>query len=165
MHKILHFPMREQKYDFDCSVAAAWSYLKYSKIKVDYNTLLKASKVCPVDGLRPEKVINLLKKFGLETILVEHKNIRFIKKQILNDNPVIVLLQGRKEYKKSWKNSWIHGHYSIVFGFDDRRVFIYDPYIGGVKTFTFDQFNSRWHDEWNGGKFIKMVIIKKEEEK
>ena len=54
--------MREQKYDFDCSVAAGWSFLKYRKIKVDYNTLLKASKVCPVDGLHPQKLVNLIKK-------------------------------------------------------------------------------------------------------
>ena len=162
MYMVLQIPMREQNYDFDCSLAVAWSYLKHSKIKVDYNTLLKLSKISPIDGLCPEKLVILLKKFGLETNLEERKNIKYLKNQIINKKPVIVLLQARKEYRKSWKNTWSHGHYCIVFGFDDFRVFIYDPYIGGIKLFTFDQFNNRWHDEWNNKKYTKSVIIKNE---
>jgi len=162
MLKVLDLPMREQKYDFDCSVAAAWSLLKYYKIKVEYNTILKASKVCPVDGLSPIKLVNLLKKFGLDVELQEHKNIRFIKGQINKGNPVIILLQHRKEYNKSWEDTWIYGHYGVMFGFDNDndRVFIYNPSIGGTKILTYEQLNCRWHDEWNGGTFIKTVIIK-----
>jgi len=158
MVKILKLPMREQRYDFDCSVAAAWSLLKYYKIKVDYNTLLKASKVCPVNGLQPLKLVNLLKKFGLETNLIEHKTIRFLKSQINKDKPVVILGQSRKEYNKSWNNTWTHGHYGIVFGYDDNRIFLYDPSIGGVRTLTYDQLNMRWHDEWKNNRFIKSVI-------
>jgi ABC-type bacteriocin/lantibiotic exporter with double-glycine peptidase domain len=161
MLKVLDLPMREQKYDFDCSVAAGWSLLKYNKIKVEYNTLLKASKVCPVDGLSPIKLVNLLKKFGLNVELQEHKNIRFLKGQINKGNPTIILLQHRKEYNKSWEDTWIYGHYGVMFGFDNDndKVFIYNPSMGGTKILTYEQLNSRWHDEWNGGTFIKTVII------
>lgn len=156
--KILQLPMREQKYDFDCSVAIAWSLLKYHKIKVDYNTLLKTSKVSPVDGLQPLKFVNLLKKFGLDANLDHHKTIRYLKTQIKKNNPVIVLIQSRKEYNKSWSNTWMYGHWGLVFGYDTHRIFMYDPSIGGVRAYTYDQFNTRWHDEWKSTKFIKSVI-------
>ena len=159
MLKVLEFPMREQKYDFDCSVAAGWSLLKYCKIKVDYNTILKASKVCPVDGLSPIKLVNLLKKFGLNVSLKERTNIRFLKGQIKADKPIILLLQHRKEYRKSWKNTWIYGHYAVLFGYDEKRLFLYNPSIGGIKVLTYDQLNNRWHDDWNGGEFIKTAIV------
>jgi len=158
MLNILKFPMREQKYDFDCSVAVAWSYLKHFKINVEYNILLKTSKVCPVDGLHPQKLVNLFKKFGLDTKLEERKTIRFLKSQINKGIPVIVLLQHRKEYRKSWQDTWMYGHYGVVFGFDDNRVFIYNPSMGGTKILTYDQLSCRWHDDWNGGLFIKTVI-------
>ena len=158
MSKILNLPMREQKYDFDCSVATAWSILKYYKIKIDYNTLLKASKVCPVNGLQPLKLVNLLKKFGVESNLIEHKTIRFLKSQINKDKPIVILGQARKDYNKSWADTWSHGHYGVVFGYDDYRMFIYDPSIGGVRTLTNDQLNARWHDEWKNTKFLKSVI-------
>ncbi len=151
--------MREQKYDFDCSVAVAWSILKYYKVKVDYNALLKASKVCPVDGMQPIKLINLLKKYGIDFELHENKNIRFIKNQIKNEIPVIVIMQARKEYNKTWKNTWIYGHYMVVIGYDENWLFIYDPSIGGMKQLSHDQFYARWHDYDNKRDYIKSVII------
>ena len=158
--------MRGQWYDFDCGVTVAWSILKYSKIKVDYETVLKASKVCPVDGLKPLKLINLLSKFGLEVQLENNKNIRFLKQQINNDNPVIVLIQARKEHKKTWSNTWVHGHYVIVIGFDTNRLFIYDPSMGGgVKILTHKQFYYRWHDYLNNNDYIRTVIYIKNDSK
>jgi ABC-type bacteriocin/lantibiotic exporter with double-glycine peptidase domain len=159
MSKVLKLPMREQKYDFDCSISAAWSYLKYHKINVDYNELLEASKISPVNGLHPQKLVTLLKKFGLNTILLEHQNIRFLKKQINLEIPVIILMQYRKEYKKSWKNSWNYGHYGIIFGCNDRTCLMYDPWNGEAKKFTYVQLNNRWHDKRDDDNiFIKTVI-------
>jgi ABC-type bacteriocin/lantibiotic exporter with double-glycine peptidase domain len=159
MLKVLKFSIRGQWYDFDCGVTVAWSILKYLKIKVTYESILKASKVCPVDGLKPIKLVNLLEKFGLSVVCENNKNIRFLKKQITNDKPVIVLIQARKEYKKSWSNTWIHGHYVVVIGFDKNRLFIYDPSMGGsVKIFTHKQFYNRWHDYLNNNDYIRTAI-------
>jgi len=159
MLKVLKFPTKGQWYDFDCGVTVAWSVLKYLKIKVSYETILKASKVCPVDGLKPQKLISLLGKFGVEAVCEQNKNIRFLKGQINRDKPVIVLVQARKEYKKSWSNSWEHGHYVVVIGFDDDRVFIYDPSMGGsIKVLTHKQFYARWHDYSNNNNYIRTVI-------
>jgi ABC-type bacteriocin/lantibiotic exporter with double-glycine peptidase domain len=159
MSKVLKFPAKGQWYDFDCGVTVAWAILKYSKIKTTYESVLKASKVCPVDGLKPSKLITLLTKFGLDVQLESNKNIRFIKSQINADKPVIVLIQARKEYKKPWSNSWIHGHYVIVIGFDKNRLFIYDPQMGGsIKVLTHKQFYARWHDYSNNNDYIRTVI-------
>jgi ABC-type bacteriocin/lantibiotic exporter with double-glycine peptidase domain len=159
MAKALKLPMRGQWYDFDCGVTVAWSVLKYLKIKVGYETVLKASKVCPVEGLKPIMLINLLTKFGLNAQLENHKNVRFLKKQINANKPVIVLIQARKEYNKPWSNTWIHGHYVVVIGFDSNRLFIYDPSMGGsVKIFTHKQFYGRWHDNSNNNNYIRTVI-------
>jgi ABC-type bacteriocin/lantibiotic exporter with double-glycine peptidase domain len=156
MAKVLKLPMRGQWYDFDCGVTVAWSLFKYFKIKVSYEEVLKASKVCPVDGLKPQKLINLLTKFGLDSSIETNKNISFLKKQINADKPVIILIQAKKEYKKSWSNTWIHGHYVIVIGYDTNRIFVYDPSMGGsVKIYTHKQFYSRWHDV----NFIKAAIV------
>lgn len=159
MAKMLKLPIKGQWYDFDCGVRVAWSILKYYKIQVTYETLLKTSKVCPVDGLKPPKLVNLLEKYDLNVICENNKNIRFLKKQITNNNPVIVLIQSRKEYKKSWSDSWIHGHYVVVMGFDDTRLFIYDPQMGGtIKIFTHENFYNRWHDYLNNIDYIRTVI-------
>jgi ABC-type bacteriocin/lantibiotic exporter with double-glycine peptidase domain len=164
MAKVLKLPMKGQWYDFDCGVTVAYSILKYFKIKVTYEDVLKASKVCPVDGLKPQKLINLLAKFGLNVQLENHKNIRFLKSQINVNKPVIVLIQSRKEYNKPWANSWIHGHYVVVIGYDKDRVFIYDPSMGGsVKILTHEQFYGRWHDYSNNIDYIHTVIYIKDE--
>jgi ABC-type bacteriocin/lantibiotic exporter with double-glycine peptidase domain len=163
MSKVLKFPTKGQWYDFDCGVTVAWSILKYLKIKTTYESVLKASKVCPVDGLKPSKLITLLTKFGLDVQLETNKNIRFLTTQINKDNPVIVLVQAKKEYRKSWSNTWIHGHYVIVIGFDKNRLFIYDPQMGGsIKIFTHKQFYARWHDYLNNNDYIRTVIYIKE---
>lgn len=159
MAKVLKLSTKGQWYDFDCGVTVAWSYLKYHKIKVDYQTVLKISKVCPVDGLKPLKIINLLKKFGLNAKIESEKNIAFLKKLIKADNPIIVLIQSRKEYNKSWSNTWKHGHYVIVIGYDTNKLFVYDPSMGGsIKIFTHKQFYSRWHDYSHNNDYIRTVI-------
>jgi ABC-type bacteriocin/lantibiotic exporter with double-glycine peptidase domain len=162
--KVLSLPMGKQKYDFDCGVAVAWSILRYKKIKVNYESVLQISKVCPVNGLKPTKLINLLEKYGLTAVCENNKNIRFLKKQISANNPVIVLIQLRKEYKKSWSNTWIHGHYIIVIGFGTNRLVVFDPSWGGsIKIFTHNQFYNRWHDENNGNIFPQSTIYLTEE--
>jgi len=158
--------MRGQWYDFDCGVTVAWSMLKYSKIKVTYENVLQTSKVCPVNGLKPSKLINLLEKFGLTAVCENNKNIRFLKSQINANKPVIVLIQSRKEYRKSWSNTWAHGHYVVVIGFDKNRLFIYDPQMGGsVKILTHKQFYGRWHDYLNNIDYIRTVIYIKNDSK
>lgn len=159
MAKILKVPARGQWYDFDCGVAVAYSVLRYLKIKVTYESVLKASKVCPVDGLKPEKTINLFAKFGLNAKLEDNKNIRFLKNQINKNRPVIALIQERKEYRKSWWNTWEHGHYVIIIGYDTNRLFIYNPSMGGsIKILTHEQFYSRWHDYSKNNTYIRTVI-------
>ena len=159
MAKILKLPMKGQWYDFDCGVAVAWSILKYLKIKVTYESVLKASKVCPVDGLKPVKLISLLEKFGVSAVCEQNKNIRFLKSQINADKPVIIPIQAKKEYRKSWSNSWVNGHYVVVVGFDVNQVFIYDPSVGGsIKSLTHKQFYARWHDYSNKNDYIRTVI-------
>lgn len=152
--------MKGQWYDFDCGVTVAWSMIKYSKIKVSYEQVLKLSKVCPVDGLKPLRLISLLSKFGLNANLETHKNVRFLKKQINAEKPVIILIQNRKEYKKPWSQTWKNGHYVIVIGYDTNRIFIYDPSMGGsIKIFTHKQLNNRWHDYLNNIDYVRTTII------
>ena len=98
MVKLLKLPMKGQWYDFDCGVNVAWSMLKYYKIKVTYEHVLQTSKVCPVNGLKPSKLMTLLGKYGLKVVCENNKNIRYLKNQINKGNPVIVLIQSRKEY-------------------------------------------------------------------
>jgi len=156
--------MKGQWYDFDCGVNVAWSVLKYSKIKVTYENVLQTSKVCPVNGLKPSKLMTLLGKYGLTAVCENNKNIRFLKSQINANKPVIVLIQSRKEYKKRWSNSWIHGHYVVVIGCGTNRIFVYDPQMGGnIKIFTHKQFYNRWHDYHNNIDYIRTVIYVKDD--
>ena len=159
MAKVLKVPIKGQWYDFDCGVTITYSILRYLKIKITYEDVLKASKVCPVNGIKPNKLIHLFKKFGINTVCENNKNIRFLIKQINENKPVIVLIQCRKEYRKSWSNTWVHGHYVAVIGYDKNRVFIYDPSMGGsIKTYTHKQFYNRWHDSSNNNDYIRTVI-------
>ena len=159
MLKILKFPTKGQLYDFDCGVAVAWSMVKYSKINISYKSALKASKVSPVDGLKPPNLIKFLKSFGLSAVCENNKNIRFLKKQINADKPVIVLIQYRKGYKKSWLNTWTQGHYVVIIGYDKNRIIISDPSMGGsVKMLTHKEFYECWHDYLENNDYIRTVI-------
>jgi ABC-type bacteriocin/lantibiotic exporter with double-glycine peptidase domain len=160
VEKILKLPMKGQWYDFDCGVRVAWSLLRYYKVNITYESVLKASKVCPVDGLKPAKLVSLLTKYGLNAVCEQNKNIRFLKKQLNADNPVVVIIQARKEYKKSWSNSWANGHYVIVMGCGKNKIFIFDPSTGGnVRIFTHKQFYQRWHDEFKSETYIRTAIV------
>ncbi len=159
MGKILKFPMKEQLHNFDCGVAVAWATLRYYGEKPHYLNLIKGSGVCPVDGLNPYMLMDLLRHYGLYPNLEENKSIRYIKNEIMNDRPVITVVQMRKEYNRPWSKTWSYGHYVTVIGFDNTKLFLYDPWIGGIRSYKNEMFYNRWHDcSPEGDKYIKTCI-------
>ena len=156
--KILKFPMKEQKYNYDCGVAAAWSVLRYFGERPNYIQLLNGSGVDLENGLPPYMLVELLKYFGLDAELEEFRSIRFIKNEIFHEKPVITLFQMRKGYGRAWNKTWDYGHYIVVVGYDRNRLFIYDPWIGGMRVLTNEMFRARWHDTSEGIKYIKPCI-------
>lgn len=85
-----------------------------------------------------EKV--LLQYFGVgQTIRQNKKDLEFIRKQVLKQNPVIVGVNINM-------NATQFGHFMVVVGLSETQVTVHDPgkTLGGYKKYSLAQFQASW---------------------
>ena len=70
---------------------------------------------------------------------------------------VILLMQ--YEDGKSYWGTWSEGHYCVLTGVDDSRVWLHDPYRGGEITLTHRRLKELWHDK-NYGKVYYNIGVR-----
>ncbi|MBT3816926.1 MAG: hypothetical protein HOG08_01110 [Candidatus Magasanikbacteria bacterium] len=95
------------------------------------------------------------KQFGFEaSIYGVDGTLDWLRKQILNDQPVIVLSHINMDSRNI-------GHFMVVVGVEDEEIIVHDPgknkHVGKFRKFSIDKFLTSWDAQDNS-----YVVIKKE---
>lgn len=152
------FPLKQQKYNYDCAICSFWCVLHYFGSKIRYDDLITLARTNPEEGTYNVNIIKMLDELGVDHVAekVTIKNLRYY---TLNDFPVIIDIQYRKEYRKDLSRTWKYGHYVVVLAVIKNRIIFMDPNYGELRSFTIKQLKERWHDEDAGVIYRNYAII------
>lgn len=144
MAVILDFPKFRQSEKYSCGAAVIQEILAYYGVDISESEAAKSAgtrrRGTTIKGIR-----RALKEFKLK-FKDGTMSITILKKCIDEKKPVIISLQAW--YKtKDWKNSWSHGHYAVVIGYDSKRIYFEDPMCFVRSYLTFRELEDRWHSE------------------
>lgn len=143
----LFLPIVAQETTYSCGAAAMKSLLQYFGLDYTEGELRKILKTTP-EGTMIEPIQELAKSLNFEVETREQMSIADLKTAIDEHKPVLILLQAWPETKQSnWEQMWDAGHFVIVVGYDEDKLFIMDPVNSGKYHYVpQDEFLRRWHD-------------------
>ena len=102
----------------------------------------------PEDGTRVHSIIAVARRFGLQADARTELSLEDLDREVASGGVVIVALQAwATEHVTDWRANWEDGHYVVIVGLSDDRVYVMDPSVRtGYAYLTRDQFLARWHD-------------------
>ncbi len=147
---LLDVPSVTQSTDYSCGAAALLSILYfYGERKLDEITLIKELKSSPETGTEIEPIVEFAKTKGLTVVHKEKGTWDELKEHLAKKQVSLVSLQAWDETSKepNYIESWESGHYLVVIGMDENRIYFMDPASLGTRGYLEKQdFLSRWHD-------------------
>jgi ABC-type bacteriocin/lantibiotic exporter with double-glycine peptidase domain len=156
--KVLDFPSIRQTYKWDCGANVVQSLLEYYGIDRREDNTIK-SVGTDQSGTSVIQIQKAFKKFGLNVYAGEMM-VDDIKKYIDNKIPIIIPLQAWTNKKKvNWEENWTDGHYVVVIGYDQKKIYFEDPSSFNRTYLAYAELKKRWHDEGvDGKKYINWGI-------
>jgi ABC-type bacteriocin/lantibiotic exporter with double-glycine peptidase domain len=156
---VIDMPKGTQSYQYDCGTKVLHLIMAYYGVEVPYHRLLRKAKEHKKYGLPEDKLIKMAKRRKFNVIAHDGFTLDEIKKQVNKNRPVIVLLQAWVDKGVDYKKTNDFSHYSIVVGFEKKRVILNDPLSFKKVWLTEKEFLDRWHTEDNSN--YAMVIYKR----
>ncbi|MDP9001051.1 MAG: C39 family peptidase [Myxococcota bacterium] len=152
---LVRVPSVKQRTDFSCGAAATLSLLRYWRwnvyARVDETALYVPLKTTRSNGTEPEPIAAFLSIAGEIPAEYAHTSVTVadLEQAVDSREPPIVDLQAWIDDDMPWRDVWDAGHYVIMVGYDDERVFFMDPSTmtpGGCAYLPRREFHERWHD-------------------
>lgn len=162
--KLLDVPDIRQFNDYTCGSASLLAVLYFYGLYDDNEKqLTKELDTNSEEGTSLDKIQQISKKYGLTCKVQEDCEIEDLQKAINSGHPVILNFQAWSNNKiKDWKKDWKDGHYAVLIGIDDKKLYIRDPSLyNKVGILSIDEFKDRWHDvgEEKGKKLHNVAIF------
>jgi ABC-type bacteriocin/lantibiotic exporter with double-glycine peptidase domain len=150
---ILNVPQGQQAFSYDCGIKALQLLMAYYGVEVPYETLFKSIKHHKIYGISNEGMARIARRHGFKVISKNDWTLDELKHQINARNPVVVAFQAWADKdlnQKDWKRAGIGdnedwGHYAIVSGFKDGKVYFTDPTSFRRVWLSEREFKNRWH--------------------
>lgn len=159
---IKNFPELRQIYGYDCGASATQSMLIYYGLDVREDKIMRLLKTSRRYGTRPENIVKVLSKFGLEASLSTQMSIEELKAYIKKGRPVIMDIQAWSyDEKKDYSDDWDDGHYVIAIGYDEKKFYFEDPSSVRRTYLSYKEVENRWHDKNASGKYYNLGIVVK----
>jgi predicted double-glycine peptidase len=152
---LVQVPVVTQRRDFSCGPAAMLSVLRYWRPDaygaVDESDLYASLETTKERGTEPEPMEALLRKSGLEArYRFGDVTVHDLELAIDAGEPPIVDLQAWTDHEDvPYRGTWDAGHYVVMVGYDDERLFFADPSTMTPHGYVFlprPEFDDRWHD-------------------
>jgi len=138
----LNVPERAQRADANGSMGKYYCGPTSLGMIMQYYGVDKATKTLAnlcgtgTNGTGYNEMVSIAKKFGFSgSYVATGKNIDFLKSATAAGKPVLVHV----DTQGYWP-----GHYMVVTGVHDGRVYLNDPWRGGARSYTIAQFNAQW---------------------
>ena len=149
---MLDIPCLRQAFDYDCGAVVLQAVLAYYGIEIREDKLIKMAGTSKKKGTNPAAMVKVLKKYGLE-IEEGEMTMNEIKNFLKNKVPVIIFIQAWINKKSiDWVNNWGDGHYVIVIGYDEKKIYFEDPGAFKRTYLNWEELEMRWHDQDFDGK-------------
>jgi len=151
---LVQVPVLKQRRNFSCGAAAALTLLRYWQVdaytRADETALYEALQTTEARGTEPEPMVALFRQHGLDA---EYRHgdvtVADLKGAVDARQPPIVDLQAWSDHAGPWHETWDAGHYVLMVGYDEERVFFADPgnlTPGGYAFLPHQELEERWHD-------------------
>lgn len=151
---LVRVPFVQQKQDFSCGAAATLLLMRYWCVE-PYESATEADLYEPLrttraNGTEPEPMVELFHRSGLQaeyrtaTVRVDD-----LERAVTAGEPPIVDLQAWSDHTDPWAQTWDAGHYVVMVGFDEDRLYFADPSRatpGGYAFLLRGELDDRWHD-------------------
>jgi len=147
-------PVVTQRSNFSCGPAAALALLRFWRPEA-YDAVEEVALYAPLEttdarGTEPEPIAELLRKSGLEA-KYRHGDVTVddLERAVDAGEPPIVDLQAWTDHPIPYRDTWDAGHYVVMVGYDDERLFFADPSTMTPHGYVFlprAELDERWHD-------------------
>jgi predicted double-glycine peptidase len=147
--RLLPVPLISQAHPWTCGAAALMATLLYFRVYDDAESRLDDElEATPEGGTRVTNIVAVARRFGLEAEARTALTVDDLASDMARGDVVIVALQAWATHAVSdWRADWEDGHYVVIVGLTDERVYVMDPSVRtGYGYLTRAQFLARWHD-------------------
>lgn len=118
-----------------CGPACLKMVLSYYGLKKSERALDALCRYNKKTGTSAKNEVRAMAQLGFQAVVRDHCALSDIARLVRRGIPVIV--------------DWFledDGHYSVVVGIDKRNIYLLDPAIGKIRTFTHTVFKRVWFD-------------------
>ena len=156
--RLVPVPLISQASPWTCGPAALMAVLVYFGVFDDAESRLDAELAAtPQDGTRVRDIVTVARRFGLVADARTVLELDDLKNELARGAVVIVALQAwAPGAVTDWRSHWEDGHYVVVVGVSDDRVYFMDPSVRtGYAYLPRAEFVDRWHDyDVEGGRKV-----------
>jgi len=154
--KLLKVPVRSQRDEANgpnrdgfCGPTSLGMALEYYGVNISTLELSKTCKYQKGQGTAAANILSAAKKSGFEgSYMREHAIVEDLAAITTQGKPVIVNV--------NTSGYWESGHYMVVTGVKDGKVYLNDPWIGKERSYTLTEFYAQW-----GTRDNRMIVIEK----
>jgi predicted double-glycine peptidase len=151
---LVQVPVVTQREDFSCGPAAALALLRYWRpdafATVEESALYAPLETTDARGTEPEPIAELFRTIGLEAhYRYGNVTVADLERAVDAGEPPIVDLQAWTDHPIPYRETWDAGHYVVMVGYDDERLYFADPSTMTPHGYVFlprVELEERWHD-------------------
>ena len=161
---IYDMPLVRQSTSYSCGAAALLSVLEYYGID-DYNEseVMHEVGTTPEKGTEIERMAAFAESRGLSTEVKSNVTLSALRRHVESGQGVIVDAQAWPDDgqpAKPYPETWSDGHYLVVIGVDDEKVYFMDPSLLGSRGFIpVKEFLDRWHEVSSKGEKLQHTAL------
>jgi predicted double-glycine peptidase len=147
--RLIPVPLVSQARPWTCGAAALMAALVYFGVFDEPESRLDAELgATPEGGTRVASIVAEAHRFGLEAEPQTDLTLSDLERDLAGGAVVIVAVQAWSDHVvPDWGTNWEDGHYVVVVGLTDERVYVMDPSVRtGYAYLTRSDFLARWHD-------------------
>jgi uncharacterized protein len=152
---LIRVPKVRQQTDFSCGTAATLALLRYWRVPeyadVDEAKLYQQLGTTPARGTEPQAIAAFLNAAPGITAEYRHGDVTVgdLERAVDLLQPPVVDLQAWRDHDAPWRDVWDAGHYVVLVGYDDERLFFMDPSRATPGPYAYlprAELDERWHD-------------------
>jgi ABC-type bacteriocin/lantibiotic exporter with double-glycine peptidase domain len=152
---LIRVPKVRQQTDFSCGTAATLALLRYWRVSeyadVDEAKLYQHLGTTPARGTEPQAIAAFLNTAAGISAEYRYGDVTVGDLEHAVDllQPPMVDLQAWRDHDAPWRDVWDAGHYVVLVGYDDERLFFMDPSRMTPGPYAYlprAELDERWHD-------------------
>jgi len=147
---LLPVPIVRQESHYSCGAAALAACLIYWKVWFlsRERDLWAALGTCAATGTEAGPIVKVARTHGLVASYRRRWGVADLRKSLGKGETVIIAVQAWTDRAVAdWSEVWDDGHWVVVVGLDDEKVYVMCPSIGeGYGYVDLSELAARWHD-------------------